>query len=181
MWPLEIIVDDVISPVFHQIGLAWQQGVLDIYEERRACEICISALRELKSLLPPVTANAPTAIGGSVLHDHYSLPNFVVQLTLQANRWNATSLGSHLPLSAFRKAVADHDPRLLWISISHIEDAAKLQFELNQFATGLPESTTLVIGGRAITSSFRSGLKSVICCDNMSQLLAFTHNLTIRN
>ena len=103
LWPLEIIVDDVIAPVFHQIGLGWQQGVLDIYEERRACEICISALRELKSLLPPVTANAPTAIGGSVLHDHYSLPTFVVQLTLQANRWHATSLGSHLPLSAFVK------------------------------------------------------------------------------
>jgi excisionase family DNA binding protein len=177
LWPLEKVVDDVIVPVFRQIGERWQQGSLDVYQERRACEICMAALRELQSLLPPTAAGAPKAIGGSVAHDHYSLPTYAVQLTLQANRWHARSLGSNLPFNSFRKAVDVEQPRLLWISISHIDSAAELQQELNDFAAEISRFTTLVIGGQAVTTSIRSGLKSVVCCDNMSQLLAFTNSL----
>ncbi len=45
---------------------------------------------------------------------------------------------------------------------------------LNQFADGLPPTVSLVIGGNGISSELRNGLKSVVCCDNMSQLLAST-------
>lgn len=58
LWPLEKLVDDVIAPVFREIGRAWREGKLDVYQERRACEVCLAALRELKLLLPPVADNA---------------------------------------------------------------------------------------------------------------------------
>ena len=176
-WPIERIIDDVVAPAFHQIGLDCASGTLQVYQERRACEAALSSLQKLRSILAAPPDGAPRAIGGSIEHDHCSLPTFAVELTLAANGWNARSLGSNLPFVTFLEAVNAEDPQLLWISISQIVDEGQLQQQLNQLASQLPPSITLVIGGQAITSPFRSGLKRVICCDNMSQLLASSNSL----
>jgi methanogenic corrinoid protein MtbC1 len=176
-WPLERIVDDVIAPVFRQIGYLWEQKQLDTYRQRRACQICLAALHEIRLFLPDPPANAPKAICASIAGDHYSLPAMAVELTLVADGWNAASLGSDLPLESFLQAARLEKPALACMSISHIDSESELMSSLNHFAANLPPSVTLVIGGSAITSTLRNGLKSVICCDNMSQLLAIASSL----
>ena len=179
-WSIERIVDEIISPSFVEIGHQWACGRLDIYKERRACEIALAALREIRSLITPPPLGAPLAIGGSIQDDHYSLPTFAVELTLASHRWNAVSLGSNLPFHSFREAVKHERPNLLWLSISHLADdpaiQGEFQAELNQLAAELPPNVAIVVGGHAVSPAFRSGLKSIVICDNMYQLLASAKN-----
>ncbi len=179
-WSIERIVDEIISPSFVEIGHQWACGRLDIYKERRACEIALAAMRDLRSLINAPPLGAPLAIGGSIQDDHYSLPTFAVELTLASHRWNAVSLGSNLPFHSFREAVKHEKPNLLWLSISHLADdptiQGEFQAELNQLAVELPPNVAIVVGGHAVSPAFRSGLRSIVVCDNMSQLLASAKN-----
>jgi excisionase family DNA binding protein len=46
---IPMIFDFVIAGAIHELGEGWSRGEVAIYEERRACEICMSLLRELRA------------------------------------------------------------------------------------------------------------------------------------
>ncbi len=110
LWSVEQMVDDVIAPAFDRIGRGWESGLIDVYQERRACEVCSSALRTIRSMLPEVPEHAPKAIGGSIENDPYALPTLAVEVTLAAHGWNARSFGSNIPFRSFHEAVAAEQP-----------------------------------------------------------------------
>ena len=176
-WLMEDIADQVVAVAFEKIGTGWEHGSVAIYEERRACEICLNSLRALRLMFVTPASNAPTAIGGTVAGDNYRIPTFCAEMTLICNGWNATSLGSDLPFETLRQAALDHHPNLMWLSVSEVADESGFAKELNEFAGQLPEKTILVVGGNAITPGLRSQIKNAICCDNMSQLVASTRHL----
>lgn len=170
------IFDTVVAPAFEQIGEMWRQGRLEIFVERRACEICMNSMRELRSCLSPPAADAFTAMGGTIANDHYLLPTLAVEMTLSSQGWQANSLGSNLPFETMLKAVESQRPDLFWISVSHVVDANSLVGEFNQFAASIPPETTLIVGGSALSDSFRAQIRNAVCCSNLSQLVASVRN-----
>ena len=176
-WTIEEIIDQVVAPAFAKIGQQWTEGKVEVYQERRACEICLGVLKEIRLMLVPPSENAPKAIGGTLENDHYVLPTFSVEVTLASYGWNATSLGSSLPFDTLLAAVKAENPKLFWLSISNVENEPSLIEKLNEFSAQVPEHTSLVIGGNAITPSLRASIKNATCCDNLSQLVASTKHL----
>ncbi len=176
-WNVAEIFDQLVSPAMTRIGDQWHEGQVEVYQERQACQACLSAIHQLSSLLPSPRASAPTALGGSIEDDYYDVPTKAVEATLVSLGWRATSLGSNLPLESLLKSAHVHRPTLFWLSVSHLEDPVRAVFALNEFASGLPVETTLVIGGHAIDSEFRSQIKQAIFCDNLSQLEALVLKL----
>lgn len=171
------LVDQVLAPTFVAIGDRWAKGELDVYQERRACEICLNALRELRTVLTAPGADSMTAIGGAIEQDQYSLPTLSIELTMTSLGWKAESLGNNLPLTSLLNAAMAKRPDLMWISASHIADSANFIESFNRFASQIPSNTTLVVGGRAVTPELRNQIKNAICCDNHSQLAAAVSNL----
>ena len=171
-WAMEEIVDQVICPAFKQIGTQWQHGSLEVYQERRACEICFEGLTKLKGILNQPEANALTAIGSTVEHDHYTLCTKSIEVALASHGWNATSLGTHLPYATLLQAALTKRPDLMWLSVSYLKEEETFVRDLNLMAEQIPKSTTLVVGGNAIKPWFWPKIQNAIYTDNLVQLIA---------
>ncbi len=169
--------DEIITRTFRELGNRWACGQVEIYQERRACELCSRLVNELRRLLPTPPSDAPLAIGGSPASDPYTLPSQLVDSVLTECGWRAMNLGNNLPLSTVVAAVQEHQPRLLWLSVSHLASTVDFASEYAQLLEGLPSNVLIVVGGRALTDELRPQLSYTAHCDNMRQLTALVEAL----
>jgi MerR family transcriptional regulator, light-induced transcriptional regulator len=174
------LADEIIAPALHRLGEQWQCGELEVYQERRGCGICSHILHELKRVLPAPPNSAPLAIGGTPEGDQYTLPSQLIETMLQQLGWQPMNLGSNVPLASIAAAARTHNPRLLWLSISHIVDEEKFVAEYSDFYASLPSQLSVVLGGRALTDRLRPRLRYTGFCDNMQQLASFAAALNVR-
>ena len=175
---LSSICDDVLSRCFHDIGSLWECGGVEIYEERRACEISTRLVHELRRLLPTPMADAPQAAGGTLDGDPYTLACSMAELVLRDLGWNAVPLGNRLPFSTLATAVKRTRPRLLWLSVSAIRDTQRFAEEMNHlFEIASEHGTAIALGGIALTEETRRTIKFSVHCDTYQHLEAFSKTL----
>lgn len=176
--PVSVICDQVIAGAFSDIGDLWSCGDLEIYQERRACEISIHILHELRMAVAIPQGNSPTAIGASLDGDQYTLPVTMAELVLRDCGWNASSLGNGLPFSTLKAAVQHTRPNLLWVCVSWIRDEQVfVSHALELFEVAKANGAAFVVGGRALVESIRKQIKYTTYCDSMSQLEDFARTL----
>mgnify|MGYP001077510958 CR=1 FL=1 len=172
---VDAIGDRVIAPAFRIVGEHWEVGTCEVYQERRACEISQRGLYYLSAIIAPAIASAPFAIGGTLQGDPYALPTLLVELTLRQAGWRAASFGSNLPAATLCAALRRTQPRLLWLSASHIDDADAFVAAYEQvFATALELGVVLAVGGQALTDAVRQQIRYATHCDTLGQLVTFT-------
>ena len=161
----------LITDAMHGLGQAWAGKRLDVYQERRACDIAMRLIYELRSCLPLPGANAPIAIGGSPEGDPYQLPTALVELALREVGWNATNLGNNLPMASFVQAAHDYGPQLVWMSVSSVTKPDTFVTSQNQLAASLGEDVPLLVGGRALSDQLRPRLSYTAHCDSLRHLV----------
>jgi excisionase family DNA binding protein len=175
---LATICDQVLAVIFQRLGIAWECGELEIYRERRACEIVYRLLNELSLALPPVPATAPVALGATLPSDYYQLPSTMVELVLREQGWQARSLGCNLPAATLIAALREQQPKLFWLSASHIPDTNVFVSEFNRLAEAAQElKIPIILGGRALTSELRQKLVFTACCENLRELQNLSQTL----
>jgi excisionase family DNA binding protein len=175
---LRAICDRTLAPALCELGTRWEHGRIEIYQERRACEICLRALHRFTAVLPPPPDDAPLAIGGTPNGDPYTLPTLMAELTLREVGWRAESLGSNLPGSTLRAAVRDLKPRLIWLSVSCVADAdAFVQDYEETYQTASLGGAAIVVGGKALREETRSRMRYSAFCDTLNHLAAFVQSL----
>jgi excisionase family DNA binding protein len=162
--------EDLITDAMHGIGESWDQHQLDVYQERRSCEIAQRLIFRLRAELPPPAADAPIAIGGAPAGDPYQLPSLMVELALREIGWNAINLGYNLPLESFVQAAHDYSPEMVWLSVSSIADPAMFVAAENKLAACLGDDIPLLIGGRALNDEIRPRLRYTAHCDSLRHL-----------
>ncbi|MCA9116260.1 MAG: helix-turn-helix domain-containing protein [Planctomycetaceae bacterium] len=176
--PITALCDDLLTPVFHRIGEKWSCGDVAIYQERRACEVCLRILHELRRTFHRVAADAPLAVGATPEGDIYSLPVCMAEQVLRSFGWNATLLGSGLPAETLELAVSETRPQLVWISVSHIEDERRFVDGVNRvFATADRIGSPLIIGGRALTPQLRKRIQFSAHGETFRDLERFARSL----
>lgn len=166
--------DMLIADTMERIGRLWECGRAEVFEERRGCEICVRLLADLRNQIPVPPPRAPRAIGGALSGDHYMLATQLVELVLREAGWNATNLGANIPFEAIAAAVKREQPKLLWLSISSVEDSEKFIKEYNQFFSQLPSELIVAVGGRALTDQLRPQIGYTAYCDNLERLSSLT-------
>ncbi len=164
------IFDELIAPGFAQIGSLWRCGNLDIYQERRAGEICESILIELRSYLPVPNERSPYAIGATPAGDEYRIANRMAELILRELGWNAVSLGTSLPFETIQKAIIRYDPKLLWLSVSTIVDEQCFFSEYQQMRESAGSDLAIILGGNALTDNVRKSIDCTAYCEHMQDL-----------
>jgi excisionase family DNA binding protein len=167
--PISAIGDRVIRPAFDAIGQGWACGDVEVFEERRACEIMERILHELEAILPASSEAAPLAMGGTVSGDAYDLANTLVAMVVRQAGWRAISLGKGLPLASMLAAIRKHQPRLFWVSISHLADEAAFLAEFRPFAEEAQRSTLLAVGGRAVSEALCGQVRVSLCGQSLQQ------------
>lgn len=175
---ISTLCDQVIAAAFHDIGDLWECGDVEVYEERRACEIAVRIVYELRHVVPQPAAEAPAAFGGTLDGDPYTLAVSMAELVLRDAGWNASSLGHMLPFATIRAAVITHRPRLVWLSISTIRDKGRFIQEMNDlFTTAQSTGAALALGGKSLDPELRQQLRYSAYCDTFQHLADFARTL----
>lgn len=168
------ICDHVLAMAFHEIGDRWECGEVSIYRERRACEIAFKMLHELRMAIRTPQPGAPVAVGGTLSCDPYRLPNAMIELVLRELGWQATSLGTSLPLATISEAIRESRPRLLWLSLSCIDSVPTFLENYAQLHRAATETgAAVVVGGRALVPEIRQQMAYSAYCDTLRHLVTF--------
>ena len=173
------LADAIVEPVMARIGQEWQERCLDVLYEHRASHTCAAALYTLKAELEQSSkAGSPVAVGGGPEGDPYLLANLLAELVLLDAGWSVVNFGSNTPLASFRRALTEFRPRLLWLSISHLDSTETFAREYRKlYQDSVRSGTAVAVGGRALTEDVRAGLPYTTHGDRMSHLSAFAHSL----
>jgi len=171
------ICDHVIAPAFQAIGVKWSCQEIDVYQERRGCEIAVRTLYEFRRIVAQPDSRW-TAIGGTLHGDNYSIPATMAELVLRDAGWQACSLGTSLPPESLIKAMSESPAQLVWLSISHISEEPAFVRDFALIAAAATRyGKALVVGGRALNETLRRELNYSAFCDTMQHLDRFARTL----
>jgi excisionase family DNA binding protein len=176
---IEALADQVIAPVMAQVGHCWETATIDVWEEHRATQLCAAALYDLKDELESrAERNRPIAIGGAPEGDPYLLATLLAQTVLIDAGWKAVNLGPNTPLASLTKAMRELRPRLLWLSVSHLEGSAAFVRSYRELYRAAEHfGVAVAIGGQAMVESIRSTIPYTTYGDGLTQLAAFARTL----
>lgn len=170
-WTRAEAAEDLIADAMRAMGDAWDCGEIEVYQERRSCNICTRLIYRLRESIPSLPADSPVAVGAAPESDPYQLPSALVELALRESGWNAINLGNDLPLVSLIQAVHDYQPKMVWLSVSAIDDPARLIREQNKLADSLGENVSMIVGGKALDDQLRPKLRYTAHCDSLRHLI----------
>jgi excisionase family DNA binding protein len=176
---IEVIGDQIVAPAMQELGHGWEQRRLDVMHEHRGTQLCEAVLYELLAILS-VRANheLPVAVGGAPPGDPYSLPSLLAQMVLIDAGWNAVNLGPNTPFPSFTKALTELRPRLIWVSVTHLENPDLFLTDyLEFFGQAERLGVAVALGGQALVAEFRSKLPYTAFGDGLVNLAAFARTL----
>lgn len=176
---VETLADQVISPAMQHVGREWEAGRLPVMKEHRVSQAVMAVMYELRAYL---RANAdsgrPVAVGGAPEHDHSALPSLLAKLTLLDGGWDAINLGPHTPAFAFRTAIDELHPALLWVSVTHLQNPDRFVTDFNDLSAHAEvRGVAVAVGGRGLTQAVREKLRYTAFGDGFTQLLSFARTL----
>ncbi len=150
-WTLPAIFDGPMLAALTRIGELWRHEGEGVFLEHRATQICLQALLQLRSLLPPPAADAPAALGAAPAGDPYLIPSQMAAVVAADAGFREHNLGPETPTDALRRAVVHHRPRLVWVALSTIpDDPRAIAAELSDLARLVElQGGVLAVGGRA--------------------------------
>lgn len=177
--PIETLADEVIAPVMAKVGHDWETARIDVWQEHRGTQLCAAALYDLKEELQArAERNRPVAVGGAPEGDPYLLPTLLAQLVLLDAGWEAVQLGPNTPLPSLTKALRNLRPRLLWLSVSYLQDAAEFIDAFRAvYQTAEQQGVAVAVGGRALAEDVRSAIPYTTYGDGLSNLAAFARTI----
>ena len=169
--PLSEIFDTVVGPALNGFGELWRRDATGIYLEHRAFDICVQAVNELRSLIPPPPDDAPVAVGGSPSGDIYLMPSLMAAAVLADAGYRAVNLGPQLPLDSLAAAAAHYDASVVWLACACIDHAPD-EAGVRGLAANLEQrGSTLLLGGNARPRGLKAA--NTVHVSSMSELTAF--------
>lgn len=174
------LTDDLIGPAMQRVGLEWEVGTLDIYQEHRATRIVESILMDLigRVTAREVRAGTPLALGATPEGDLYTLANLACELSLREMGWEVVNLGPNLPLASLTTAVRTLRPALVWLSIHHLADPERFVRDFHELrAVASATGTAVCLGGARLDLTIRAQLTAERLCERVANLVEFARQL----
>jgi excisionase family DNA binding protein len=176
------IGDRLIGPAFRCVGDGWASGEIAVHQERRSCEVMMATLHELRRWIPAPADDAPLALVATPSMDFAETSPRLVELTLLAEGWRVVMVGCGLPLSEIGDIVAQRCPRLVCLSVTHLEaDAVEFAAELNNIIDAAPsmdsERCEYAVGGTAISAALREQLRCGLVASSLHELVDYQQSL----
>jgi len=172
------LADELIRPAMERMGHQWEDQALDVYQEHRASRILEDSLMELLRAVEPASETAPLALGAASEGDLYTISGLLCELTLRRLGWRTINLGANLPLRSLARAVAAQRPRLVWLTVSHLEDPSPFVQEYSAFhEVASRTGAAVAVGGSALTAELRAELVAASFGERMSHLREFAVRL----
>ena len=173
------LADELIRPAMERIGNHWKAGTLDVFQEHQASQVIVSAVTELiRRAAEEVGLRAPLALGASPEGDLYTLALLLGELSLRELGWDVRNLGANLPLRSLANAALQYRPKLIFLSVNHLNDPGRFCQEYRDFHQAAASvGSAVVLGGRALGPDLRARLVYASYGERMAHLTEFARRL----
>jgi methanogenic corrinoid protein MtbC1 len=151
LYPVEVVVDEIIAPTLVEIGDLWHVGNATIVQEHFATAFLRGRLTVLFRAYhqPP---SGPLAIAGSAPSEWHDVGILSVALALRQYGWRVIYLGQNVPVEHLVQEILRLHPDLVCLSAATRESA----MGLTQVAAAIGQlpkrQPRLAIGGRALNT-----------------------------
>lgn len=143
-----VLLDQLISPLLHEVGRRWEAGSLQPVHEH-AASVEIHRLLTWLVQATPVKADARVIAITTPAGQLMELGALMAGASAAAEGWRVIWLGPNLPAADIVLAVQSLRPDAVAVSLVHQTRDAELHRELERIARGVVEMAPLVVGGRA--------------------------------
>jgi len=145
---LQRFVLDTVAPLTLLVGLAWQDGRLQVFEEHRFTEATERVLRQAIAAVPP--GRAPRVLLTSVPAEPHALGLLMAEAVLALEGATCISLGTQTPLPEIGRAAAAHRADIVALSFSAAFPRRRVAAVLAELRAALPHTTALWAGGGGV-------------------------------
>jgi len=143
---LQRFVQDTIAPLTVQVGLAWERGEIQVFEEHLYSEL---VQRLLRHAIGPFTGSGhgPRVVLATAPGEQHELGLLMVEALLSLDGATCIPLGTQVPLGDLGMATTAHRADVLALSFSSSFNARAAGDVLRQLRSALPADVELWAGG----------------------------------
>lgn len=145
LWPF---VQDTVAPLTVQIGLAWERGQMQVFEEHLFTELTVRVLRQAIAAVPGGTE--PRVLLTTLPKEPHEIGLLMVEAVLSLEGAQCISLGTEMPLTEIVDAVAAHQIDVVALSFSAAFPMRQTRALLEQLRSALSGTTELWAGGAGV-------------------------------
>lgn len=142
-------VQDIVGPLAGEVGLAWERGRFQVFEEHLFTELTARVLRQAIGDLPR-GAGTPRVLLTSVPDEEHELGLLMVEALLALEGAECIALGTQLPLADIGRAAQAHHADIVALSFSAAFPARQVPALLKQLRGLLPGHSALWVGGAGV-------------------------------
>ena len=143
---LRAFVLDTVAALVMEIGMAWERGQLQVFEEHRATEVLTRVLRQAIDALPAGNGG-PRVLLTTPPDEQHGLGLLMVEAIFSLGGAQCIALGTQTPLLDINRAARQYQADVVALSMSAAYPPRTAYTQLQQLRAMLPPSTALWAGG----------------------------------
>ena len=165
---LRLFVQDTVAPLTVQVGLAWEQGRLHVFEEHLFTELTARVLRQAIAAVPG--GSEPRVLLTTLPKELHGMGLLMVEAVLSLEGAQCISLGTQMPLLEIVDAAAAHRVDVVALSFSAAFPARQVPALLEQLRAALSGTTELWAGGAGVHKL--AAPEGVVCMASLDNAIA---------
>lgn len=146
---LHNFVQDTVAPLTHQVGLAWEDGSIEVFEEHLFTELSKRLLRQAIAGLPG-GQRSPRILLTSVPDEPHALGLLMAEALFALEGAECIPLGTQMPLLEISRAASAHQANIVALSFSSAFAQRQIPGLLQQLRMVLPPAIALWAGGAGV-------------------------------
>ena len=145
---LRLFVQDTVAPLTLEVGWAWEDGRLQVFEEHLFAEATARVLRHAIASL--AGGGEPRVLVTTVPNELHGMGLLMLEALLTLEGAQCISLGTQTPLLQIVAAAAAHEVHVVALSFSAAFPRRQVLPLLQQLRAALPRTTALWAGGAGV-------------------------------
>jgi MerR family transcriptional regulator, light-induced transcriptional regulator len=168
---------EVVAPLNVQVGEAWMQGHMEVFEEHLYTESVQVVLRNALHQLPAAAAGRPHVLLATVPGEPHGLGLLMAEAVLALEGCRCTSLGVQTPVWDIVRAATALRADVVGLSYTGCNNPHQITDGLIELRDKLPRATALWAGGSAPVLQRRiiDGVRALPCLGDLAAALAQWH------
>jgi DNA-binding transcriptional MerR regulator/methylmalonyl-CoA mutase cobalamin-binding subunit len=143
------LINEVIVPLFQEIGDLWRKGSLKIINEHMATTVTRNFLMNMLRATY-ISDPAPGIVIATMVGQWHDIGALIIALTAAENGWRPLYYGPNLPSEEIATGVKHSGARALAISIIYLLEQEPLVEELRKLRRYIGADLPLFVGGRVV-------------------------------
>ena len=145
---LQKFVHDTVAPLTAQVGLAWQEGRLQVFEEHLFTELTERMVRHAIAATP--AGDRPRVLLTSVPNERHAMGFLMAEAIFTLEGAQCIPLGTQTPLPDIARAAAAHRADIVALSFSSAFPRRQVPSLLGELRGVLPLSMEIWAGGSGV-------------------------------